>query len=132
MAVLKPAESLSTSSSSSSASSPPKNNNKPRLSRWLTWNYNFDIDEHLNPYILSGPRLIRRFPDLIRHFLGYRNELKNEKESDLVIWLLAFVGAFVGVLVLEAVFMDWPEAVSLGCPIIIGSYVSLPPLPTSQ
>ncbi|RPB11535.1 hypothetical protein P167DRAFT_536693 [Morchella conica CCBAS932] len=120
MAVLKLAESLSASSSSSSSHS--KNNNKTQLSRWLTWNYNFDIDKHLNPYILSGPRLIRRFPDRIRHFLGYRNELKTEKESDLVIWLLAFVGAFVGVLVLEAVFMHWPEAISLGCPIIIGSY----------
>lgn len=46
-----------------------------------------------------------------------------------MIWLLAFVGAFVGVLVLEAVFMHWPEAISLGCPIIIGSYVSYPPPP---
>lgn len=44
----------------------------------------------------------------------------------MVIWLLAFVGAFAGVLVLEAVFMHWPEAISLGCPIIIGSYVSYP------
>ncbi|KAI5849272.1 HPP family-domain-containing protein [Morchella snyderi] len=125
MAIFKSAESSSTSSSLSSSSSSPshsKNNNKPRLSRWLTWNYNFDIDKHLNPYILSGPRLIRRFPDPIRHILGYRNELKTEKESDLVIWLLAFVGAFVGVIVLETVFMHWPEAVSLGCPIIIGSY----------
>lgn len=50
--------------------------------------------------------------------------MKTESDSDLVVWLWAFVGAFTGVAVVEAVFMHWRFMVENGVPIIVGSYVS--------
>lgn len=99
---------------------------KKQHTKHQRWNYNFDIDHYLNPFLISGPRVLRRLPSPVNRFLGHRDELKTEKDSDLVIWLLAFLGAFAGVAVVEAVFMNWPMMVELGCPIIVGSYVSSP------
>lgn len=49
--------------------------------------------------------------------------METEKDSDLVVWLWAFLGAFTGVAVIEAVFKHWRFMAENGAPIIIGSYV---------
>lgn len=50
--------------------------------------------------------------------------MKTEKDSDLVVWIWAFLGAFAGVAVVEVVFMNWRFMAKEGVPIIVGSYVS--------
>lgn len=82
------------------------------------------MDRYVNPFLPSGPRVLRRLPARAARFLGHREKMETEKDSDLVVWLWAFVGAFVGVAVIENVFLHWRFMAENGAPIIIGSYVS--------
>jgi len=88
--------------------------------------WNFDIDAYISPFIPS-PRVLRRLPTCISRFLGHRNEAR-EGELDIVVWTWAFVGAFSGVAVVEAVFLHWSYFSEKGCPMIVGSYVCTPDL----
>lgn len=83
------------------------------------------MDRYVNPFLPSGPRVLRRLPARAARFLGHREKMETEKDSDLVVWLWAFVGAFAGVAVIENVFLHWRFMAENGAPIIIGSYVSL-------
>ena len=82
-------------------------------------NWHFDIDYHLKPYI---PRnLVHRLPRPVPHFLGCRNGPRTEIGNILVAgW--ALVGAFVGLVVVEAVFMV-PVIKQHGVPLLIASFV---------
>lgn len=79
-----------------------------------------EIDTHLNPYI---PRnRVNRLPRPISHFLGHRDKPRTQIGNILVAgW--ALLGAFVGVVVVEAVFMA-PMIKGHGVPLLITSFVS--------
>ena len=88
----------------------------PKAREW-----HVDIDTHLNQYI---PRnLVYRLPRPISHFLGYRDGPRTEIGNILVAgW--ALVGAFAGVVVIEAVFMA-SVIKDRGVPLLITSFVRL-------
>jgi hypothetical protein len=82
---------------------------------------NVDIDHYINRII---PRNRLYFlPKPISWFLGYRSEAPPRIGSVLVAWW-AFIGAFAGLLVVEAVFMT-DALKSDGAPIVIASFVCL-------
>lgn len=112
------------SASLTSPGSPSGNEQTKPRSRWLTWNHNFDVDYYLNLFLPSGPQILRRLPKPVHRFLGHRDKMEAEKDSDLVVWLWAFLGAFIGVAVVENVFIHWKFMAEKGAPIIVGSYVS--------
>ena len=83
--------------------------------------WHLEVDTHLNPYI---PRnLVHRLPRPISHFLGHRDGPRTQIGNILVAgW--ALLGAFIGVVVVEAVFMA-PIIKSHGVPLLITSFVRL-------
>ena len=81
----------------------------------------FDIDRHLNAYI--PPNFVHRLPKPIARFLGYRDGPRRDV-GNLLIAGWAFFGAFVGIIVIEAVFMI-PAIHDHGVPVVIASFVSL-------
>jgi hypothetical protein len=80
-----------------------------------------DIDQYISR-IIPRNRLYL-LPKPISWFLGYRSEAPPRIGSVLVAWW-AFIGAFAGLLVLEAVFMT-DALKSNGAPIVIASFVCL-------
>ena len=82
----------------------------------------FDIDHYINPFI---PRsFLHLLPTPISCLLGYRSKPRPPIGS-VMIWFGSFIGAFCGILVVEAVFHA--EAFrSHGTPLIIASFVSSP------
>ena len=83
--------------------------------------WHLNVDNHLNPYI---PRnLVYRLPRPISHFLGHRDGPRTEIGNILVAgW--ALLGAFTGVVVIEAIFMT-PAIRGHGVPLLIASFVRL-------
>lgn len=83
--------------------------------------WHVDFDKYLKPYI---PRnLVYRLPRPIAHFLGHRDRPRTDIGNVLVAgW--ALVGAFVGVAVIEAVFMA-SVIQNHGVPLLIASFVRL-------
>jgi hypothetical protein len=80
----------------------------------------FDVDLYLNRFVpLSRIYLL---PKPISWLLGYRKEPVTPVGS-LIVWLWSFIGAFAGILIVEAVFRT-EGLQSHGTPIIIGSLVS--------
>ena len=81
--------------------------------------WHFDIDTYLNPYI---PRnRLDRLPKPLTHFLGYRDKPR-EPIGNVLQAGWALIGAFVGILVIEAVLMI-PTFKKHNIPLIIASYV---------
>lgn len=81
--------------------------------------WHIDVDKHLNLYIPQN--LVHRFPRPISHFLGHRDRPRTGIGNLLVAgW--ALVGAFVGVVVLEAAFMA-SVFKDHGAPLLIASFV---------
>lgn len=81
---------------------------------------NFDVDHYINPLI---PRnRLHRLPEPISRFLGYRNSAP-PRIGNVFVWWWAFIGAFAGLLVVEAVFHT-SKLRSEGTPIVIASLVS--------
>ena len=93
--------------------------NEMRLPEIKDWH--FDIDDYLKPYI---PRnLVYRLPRPLSHLLGHRDTPLREIGNILVAgW--ALLGAFAGVVVIEAVFMA-PIIKPHGVPLLIASFVCL-------
>lgn len=79
--------------------------------------YNFDVDRYINP-IVPRSRLYL-LPKPVSWFLGHR-EKPPKQIGNVVTWFWAFIGAFCGILVIEAVFQT-DMLQSDGAPIIIGS-----------
>jgi hypothetical protein len=79
----------------------------------------FDIDHYLNPYIPYNK--LHLLPKPISWFLGYRKNNRKAIGSLVVVWW-SFIGAFVGMLVVEAVYMTHGLQ-SDGAPIVIASLV---------
>lgn len=82
---------------------------------------NFDIDEHLNRFIPASR--LHLLPEPLSWFLGYRTKPR-KPVGNVIVWWWAFIGAFAGLLVVEAVYM-LPGLKKEGAPIIIASLVSL-------
>lgn len=83
--------------------------------------WHIDVDKRLNPYIPQN--LAHRLPRPISHFLGYRDRPRTGIGNILVAgW--ALIGAFVGVVVLEAAFMA-SVFKDHGVPLLIASFVCL-------
>lgn len=78
-----------------------------------------DIDKYFLRFI---PRSrVHRLPRPISHFLGHRDSPPSDIGNVLVAaW--AFVGAFCGVSLIEAVFMS-PIIQAHGAPVIVASFV---------
>jgi hypothetical protein len=80
----------------------------------------FDIDNYINRFI---PRnRLRLLPKPISWFLGYRSSSPS-RIGNVLVWWWAFLGAFAGILVVEAVFRT-EQLQSEGTPIVIASLVS--------
>lgn len=82
--------------------------------------WNIDIDSWLNPYIPRNQ--LSKFPTPVSRYLGYRDKPQYKIGNVLVAWW-ACVGAFTGVIIIEAVLMI-PAINDLGVPIVIASFVS--------
>ncbi len=82
--------------------------------------WDFHIDKYINRFI-PRPRL-DVLPIPISWFLGYRAKPKVRIGSSFV-WVWAFIGAFLGLLVIEAVFQT-EVFKSKGTPVVIASFVS--------
>lgn len=79
--------------------------------------FNFDIDYYINSVI---PRnRLHLLPKPISWILGYRNSAPS-RIGDFLIWWWAFIGAFAGILTVEAVFRT-EQLRSEGTPIVIAS-----------
>ena len=85
-------------------------------------NWHIDIDKHLNPYVPENR--ISRLPKPVSRFLGYRDSPRKEI-GNLLVAVWSFLGAFIGVMVIEAVFMI-PAIHDRGVPILIASFVRKP------
>lgn len=83
--------------------------------------WNIDIDQWLNPYLPTNR--LSKLPRPISHFLGHRNEPCSDV-GNVLIACWAFVGAFVGVIIIES-FLMIPIIHDHGGPIIIASFVRL-------
>lgn len=84
-------------------------------------NWHFDVDEYLNPFI---PRnRLHRLPKPIANILGSRDHPR-EQIGNLLVAAWACLGAFVGVIIIEATFMI-PAIKDHGVPLLIASFVGL-------
>lgn len=91
------------------------------MSSWST--YNFDVDHYINRFI--PPNRIDVLPSPIARFLGHRREDKEQPVGNVLAWFWACLGAFCGILVVEAVYST-PLLRGNGAPIVIGSLVRSP------
>ena len=83
--------------------------------------FDFNIDKYLNRFI---PRnRVQCLPRFVSHFLGYRVKPYQEP-GNVLIALWSFIGAFVGISIVEWMFRV-PLIASYGVPTIIASSVRL-------
>ena len=81
----------------------------------------YDIDTYLNPLV---PRnLFRHLPQPISHAFGYRPPHSNPaKPHVLLVWAFTFIGAFLGVALIEVVYLHLPLLSGHHVPIVIASF----------
>lgn len=81
----------------------------------------FDVDKYLNPYL---PRnRLYRLPKPVSSFLGSRDRPR-EQIGNLLVAGWACLGAFIGVIIIEATFMI-PAIKDHGVPLLVASFVRL-------
>lgn len=83
----------------------------------------YDIDTYLNPLTPRNP--FHNLPRPISHWFGYRPPHSNSttrKPHILIIWAFCFTGAFLGVALIEAVYMHLPLLSGHRVPVIIASF----------
>lgn len=80
---------------------------------------NFDIDRYLNRAV--PPSKLHLLPTPISRFLGYRHG-PPQQIGNVPVWFWAFIGAFSGLLIVEAVFQT-ARLKGEGVPIVIASLV---------
>lgn len=85
-----------------------------------------ELDIDIEKYILRfiPHSRLHLLPRPISHFLGYRDS-RGKEIGNLVIAGWSFLGAFVGVAMIEGVFMS-PAIKSHGTPLIVASFVGYP------
>jgi len=82
--------------------------------------FHFDIDKYINPYLPRNQ--VPRLPQPVARLLGHRQIPAKELGNLLVCWW-SFIGAFIGILVVGAVFKYSSAIQSLNPPVIVGSLV---------
>lgn len=83
----------------------------------------WDIDTYLSPYIPKNP--FHHLPYPIAHFLGVRSSKHprfQKRPHILVVWAWCFIGAFLGVALIEGVYLHLPLLSGHHAPIIVGSF----------
>ena len=87
----------------------------------MAQNWNLDIDKHLNRFV---PRsFLHIFPRQVSYFLGHRDASHQDQEvGSLIIAFWALVGAFAGVVAIEATFQI-PAIQAHHPPLLIASFV---------
>ena len=81
----------------------------------------YDIDAYLNPITPHNP--FRHLPRPISHWFGYRPPNSNPRKPHiLVVWAFCFIGAFLGVALVEGVYLHLPLLSGHRVPVIIGSF----------
>lgn len=81
----------------------------------------WDIDTYLNP--ITPRSRLHLLPRPISHFLGYRPPQSTKPQSHpVVIWAWCFLGAFVGVALIEGVYLHLPTLDNAHVPIVIASF----------
>jgi hypothetical protein len=79
----------------------------------------FDVDHYINRFV-PRPRF-HLLPKPISWFLGYRSK-PMPRIGSVLVWFWSFIGAFAGILVIEAVFQT-KGIKDLGAPTVIASLV---------
>lgn len=79
----------------------------------------FDIDRYLNRFVPSSR--LHLLPKPVARFLGYRHP-PAPPIGNVVVWWWAFIGAFSGILIVEAVFHT-DRLQAEGVPLVIASLV---------
>jgi len=88
--------------------------------------HTFDIDNYLN-HIIPRARFYL-LPKPISHWFGYRAPPKGEPKapvpatSVLLVWLFSFLGAFIGIAIIENVFRNLPLLGGHSVPLVIASF----------
>lgn len=91
------------------------------LERTREWD--LDIDRYLNRIIPASP--LHKLPTPVSRFLGYRKEQRQDVGNVMgAVW--SFVGAFLGLAVVAAVFNNTESIQWHQPPALIASFVSLP------
>ncbi|KAF8156574.1 HPP family-domain-containing protein [Crassisporium funariophilum] len=70
---------------------------------------------------MAHPSRLSRLPPWLSHCLGYRS-IPVPKQSDYTIWIWAFIGSFLGISLIQAVFSQARYFVERGVPSIVASY----------
>jgi hypothetical protein len=78
----------------------------------------FDMDRYVNPWLPHNR--VGRLPAPISRFLGYRKDTYKEPPAP-VQWFSAFVGAFIGILIVGAIFKYAPGVTNHNPPVIVAS-----------
>lgn len=89
------------------------------------WVHTFDIDNYLNR-ITPRPRLYL-LPKPISYWFGYRAPARDGQKqrpasSVLLLWLFSFIGGFIGISIIENVFLRLPRLDNHPVPIVIASF----------
>ncbi|ETN37057.1 uncharacterized protein HMPREF1541_08047 [Cyphellophora europaea CBS 101466] len=81
----------------------------------------YDIDAWTNPYTPRPP--FRHLPAPVARFFGYRSPSSSPQQPHtLVVWACSFLGAFLGVSLLEGVYLNLPALSGHTVPTIIASF----------
>lgn len=87
--------------------------------RWVR--FNFDLDRYLNRIVPRSK--LHYLPGKVSWILGYRRD-PAPQIGNVLVWWWAFIGAFCGILIIEAVFHT-KKLQAEGAPIVIASLVKL-------
>ena len=87
--------------------------------------HTFDIDNYLN-HIIPRPRW-HILPSAISRWFGYRKPATRDERakpatSVLLVWLFSFLGGFIGIAIIENVFLNLPKLDGHQVPIVIASF----------
>jgi len=87
-------------------------------------NVHFDIDNYLNP--ICFPSQVHKFPAPVARFLGWR-KTPAKPIGNILVALYAFIGAFLGLILVGATFRYSPLIKEYHTPVLFASLVGIPP-----
>lgn len=87
--------------------------------------HSFDIDNYLN-YLIPRPRW-HLLPRPVSFWFGYRKSPSSPASASgptsvLLVWLFSFLGAFIGISIIENVFRNLPRLGGHQAPLVIASF----------